>query len=227
MNINSSLLSAQSRKRFYVFNWNVDLPSERGLLLKDIVEPYDKVDAKYYINKPIQKFVDSDRIVGCLNPDKYRITNEVHKLGTKCATLTCDGKGGCHVKKIYQEGKVRYLTPVEYERLQTMPDNYTAGISNSQRYNCLGNGWTAEIIIHILNGILKDVPKNEDIIVLSMYDGIATGRYCLDKMGFTNVKYYAYEIDKWAIKVALNNYPDIIECGDAFDVRKEDWSLPE
>lgn len=55
--------------------------------------------------------------------------------------------------------------------------------------------------------------------VLSMYDGIATGRYCLDKLGFTNVTYKAYEIDKYAIKIALKNYLDIIQCGDAFQIR--------
>ena len=69
--------------------------------------------------------------------------------------------------------------------------------------------------------------KDEEIIVLSMYDGIGTGRYCLDKMGFTNVKYYAYEIDKYAMTIAKDNYPDIIECGDAFQVRNEDWKLTE
>lgn len=58
-----------------------------------------------------------------------------------------------------------------------------------------------------------------------MYDGIGTGRYCLDKMGFTNVKYYAYEIDKYAMKIANKNYPDIIQCGDAFQVRDDEWSL--
>lgn len=106
-----------------------------------------------------------------------------------------------------------------------MPDNYTAGVSNTQRYKCLGNGWTAEVIIHILNGALKDVPRDEKIVVLSMYDGIATGRYCLDKMGFKNVEYHAYEIDKYAIQVAMSNYPGIIQHGDAFDIRKEDWRL--
>lgn len=74
----------------------------------------------------------------------------------------------------------------------------------------LGNGWTAEVIIHILNGALKDIPRDEEIVVLSMYDGIGTGRYCLDKMGFTNVKYYAFEIDKYAKQIAMSNYPDII-----------------
>lgn len=45
-------------------------------------------------------------------------------------------------------------------------------------------------------------------------------RYCLDKMGFTNVEYHAYEIDKYAMKIALSNYPDIIQHGDAFQVRR-------
>lgn len=115
---------------------------------------------------------------------------------------------------------IRKLTPTECERLQTMPDGYTAAVSNSQRYKALGNGWTAEVIIHILNHALKDVPRDKELVVLSMYDGIATGRYCLDKMGFTNViKYYAYEIDPYAQKIAMSNYPDIVQCGDAFQIR--------
>lgn len=122
---------------------------------------------------------------------------------------------------------IRKLTVTECCRLQTMPDNYCKAVSNSQAYKELGNGWTAEVIIHILNYALKDVPKDEEIVVLSMYDGIGTGRYCLDKMGFTNVKYFAYEIDKYAMAVAKDNYPDIIECGDAFQVRNEDWKLTE
>ena len=120
---------------------------------------------------------------------------------------------------------IRKLTPVECERLQTLPDGYTAAVSDSQRYKGLGNGWTAEVIIHILNGALKDVPRDEEIVVLSMYDGIGTGRYCLDAMGFTNVRYYAYEIDKYAKQISMSNYPDIIQCGDAFDVRHPDWTI--
>lgn len=120
---------------------------------------------------------------------------------------------------------IRKLTPVECERLQTLPDGYTSAVSNTQRYKGLGNGWTAEVIIHILNGALKDVPRDEEIVVLSMYDGIGTGRYCLDKMGFTNVKYFAYEIDKYAKQVSMSNYPDIIQMGDAFDLRRPDWTI--
>lgn len=122
---------------------------------------------------------------------------------------------------------IRKLTVRECARLQTMPDDYCKAVSDSQAYKALGNGWTAEVIIHLLNHALKDVPRDEEIIVLSMYDGIATGMYCLDKMGFTNVKYHAYEIDKYPIQIALDNYPDIIEHGDAFAVREGDWKAPQ
>lgn len=114
---------------------------------------------------------------------------------------------------------VRKLTPVECERLQTLPDGYTSGVSDTQRYKCLGNGWTANVIAHILDGALKNVSKSEEIAVLSMYDGIGTGRYCMDKLGFSNVKYFAFEIDKYAKQIALKNYPDITHLGDAFNVR--------
>ena len=122
---------------------------------------------------------------------------------------------------------IRKLTVTECARLQTMPDDYCKVLSDSQAYKALGNGWTAEVIIHLLNHALKDVPRDEEIVVLSLYDGIATGRYCLDKMGFTNVKYHAYEIDKYPIQAAMDNYPDIIQYGDAFAVREDDWKAPQ
>jgi len=54
----------------------------------------------------------------------------------------------------YNEGLTwRKLTPIECERLQTVPDNYTEGVSNTQRYKMLGNGWTVDVIAHILRGI--------------------------------------------------------------------------
>ncbi len=51
----------------------------------------------------------------------------------------------------------RKLTPVECERLQTVPDNYTNHVSNTQRYKMLGNGWTIEVICHILKKIKDDI----------------------------------------------------------------------
>lgn len=120
---------------------------------------------------------------------------------------------------------IRPLTVKECCRLQTLPDDYCRAVSKTQAYKGLGNGWTSEVIIHILNGALKDVPRDEKICVLSMYDGIGTGRYCLDKMGFTNVEYHAFEIDKYAMQIAQSNYPDIIEHGDAYQVRNDSFEL--
>lgn len=122
---------------------------------------------------------------------------------------------------------IRKLTVTECCRLQTMPDDYCKVVSATQGYKGLGNGWTAEVIIHLLNHALKDIPRNEEIVVLSLYDGIGTGRYCLDKMGFTNIKYHAYEIDKYPMAIANDNYPDIIQHGDAFVVREDSWKPPQ
>ena len=164
---------------------------------------------------------------------------------SSCATTKFEKADKTQVNKVYEvkDGKItikgkqypikltdgyyiiRKLTVTECERLQTLPDGYTQKdptVSASKAYKGIGNGWTAEVIIHILSNALKNIPKDEEIIVLSMYDGIGTGRYCLDKMGFTNVKYFAYEIDKYAKKIALSNYPGIIQMGDAFQLRNLD-----
>lgn len=150
--------------------------------------------------------------------DKGRIYEvKSGRIETKFGTFEINLPDGLYV--------IRKLTVKESCRLQTLPDDYCRAVSPTQAYRGLGNGWTADIIIHILNGALKDVPRDEEIVVLSMYDGIGTGRYCLDKMGFTNVKYFAYEIDKYAKQIAMSNYPDIIQMGDAFDVRNPDWTI--
>jgi DNA (cytosine-5)-methyltransferase 3A len=126
---------------------------------------------------------------------------------------------------------VRRLTTTEACRLQTLPDDYfldVAGksvVSTQQLYRGAGNGWTAEVIVHLLKHGLRDVPRDEPLLILSMFDGISTGQYCLEKLGFTNVEYHAYEIDANAIKVTMNRYPDTIQHGDAFAVRDEGWCI--
>ena len=55
----------------------------------------------------------------------------------------------------------RYITPLECERLQTVPDNYTSCVSNTQRYRMLGNGWTVDVIAHIFNQMALQKPKRE------------------------------------------------------------------
>lgn len=151
-----------------------------------------------------------------LEKDAYHIVKN-GKIETRYGIQDINLPDGAYV--------IRKLKPVECERLQTMPDGYTKGITETQRYKCLGNGWTAEVIKFILSHM--NIPKNEPLVVLSMFDGIATGRYVLESLGFTNVTYYAYEIDEPAIQVAIKNYPDIIQMGDAFDLHSDDWKLKE
>ena len=67
--------------------------------------------------------------------------------------MTRDLGGGHSVKITYDRNNYRKLTPVECERLQTLPDNYTAGVSDTQRYRMLGNGWTVEVVAHIFRGL--------------------------------------------------------------------------
>lgn len=217
MHINSSLVSAQNRERFYAFNWTVDQPEDRGVFISDILE------------NDVQPII-LHNLYGGFKETKPRVfTDKSPTIRTGCGGghIPSALLKGYDIPNSLEEGRKhsRKLTPMECERLQTLPDGYTFGVSTTQRYKGLGNGWTVEIIIHILNGALKDVPKDEEIIVLSMYDGIGTGRHCLDKMGFTNVTYFAYEIDKYAKQIALSNYPDIIHKGDAFDIRHPDWTV--
>lgn len=89
-------------------------------------------------------------LFGCITPDRVnkRQNGQRFNEGNKFYTLTAQDKHG-----ILVEGYIRKLTPIECERLQTLADNYTEGISNSQRYKCLGNGWTIDVIAHILKGI--------------------------------------------------------------------------
>ena len=218
-----ALVSAAKREREFWTNISgVSLPEDGGLVLGDILE--DAVHEKYFYNCPFDFHGLDSSVCATLHINGNDILKRVNSPKFKCHTLTACG-GGNTQKKVYVDGRCRKLTPTEYERCMTLPDGYTEGVSDSQRYKALGNGWTAEVIIHILNGALANVPRDEEIVVLSMYDGIGTGRYCLDKMGFTNVRYYAYEIDKYAKQIAVKNYPDIIQCGDAFDVRHPDWTI--
>ncbi len=120
---------------------------------------------------------------------------------------------------------IRKLTVTECKRLQTVPDDYVFPVSDTQAYKMLGNGWTVDVIAHILHyapGITE-----EPLEVLSMYDGMSCGHIALDKLGAHIARYYATEIDRYAIKTTLENYPDTIQLGDAFQVRDDGWRIKE
>ena len=118
---------------------------------------------------------------------------------------------------ITEEALVEYLVRATH---QARPE-----VSDTQAYKMLGNGWTVDVIAHILHyapGI-----TTEPLEVLSMYDGMSCGHLALDKLGAHISHYYATEIDKYAIKTTQTNFPDTIQLGDAFQVRDDGWKLLE
>jgi DNA (cytosine-5)-methyltransferase 3A len=152
--INSNLFSAQDRDRYYWTNIEIpELPETSGVVLRDIVEPADKVPAKYWYDVPFTYNGDDAKVQATLHINGHDILKRVYNLNGKCGTLT-KVSGGSQQKKVFQDGRCRKLMPVEYERLQNVPDGYTSGVSDGQRYNMLGNGWTVDVIKHILSGML-------------------------------------------------------------------------
>ena len=165
--INASLVSAQSRKRLFWTNIPVvGLPEDRGIMLKDILEPDTAVDdrmakdgkaycltatyngatAKNSIERKQRTMVKIGHIG---NGDKQ--ATRVYSTEGKSCTLSANGGGGGAKTGLYDTGKIRKLTPIECERLQSLPDNYTEGIANTHRYKCLGNAFNAEVIRFILS----------------------------------------------------------------------------
>lgn len=120
---------------------------------------------------------------------------------------------------------IRKLTVTECKRLQTVPDTYAFPVSDTQAYKMLGNGWTVDVIAHIMSHFTG--LTEEPVEVLSMYDGMSCGHIALDKLGAEITAYYATEIDKYAIQTTQHNYPDTVQLGDAFQVRNDDWRLGE
>lgn len=118
---------------------------------------------------------------------------------------------------------IRKLTVTECKRLQTVPETYAFPVSDSQAYKLLGNGWTVDVIAHLLSHF--DGLTAEPVEVFSMYDGMSCGHIALDKLGVNVTAYYATEIDKYAVQTTQHNFPETVQLGDAFQVRNEEWRL--
>ena len=138
--INSSLVSAQNRERLYWTNIPIQaLPKDKGLLLKDVIEPgTGKKISEQTAQRPrtLKNYRSKNQKAFCL------------------ITSMRKGPQGGGVTVINDNG-LRVPTPLECERLQTVPDNYTNCVSDSQRYSMLANGWTVDVIAHIFKGLLK------------------------------------------------------------------------
>lgn len=149
--IDSGDFSAQERPRYYWTNIPVKLDYKKSnAVLGDVLET--EVDEKYFYNFPLLNVDLSKQVCAIMDHKNHDMHKRVFNPKFKCHTLTCVS-GGNQQKKVYIDGRVRKLTPLEYERLQTLPDHYTAGVADSHRYKALGNGWTVDVIAYILSHI--------------------------------------------------------------------------
>lgn len=175
--INSNLVSAQNRKRLYWTNIaEITQPEDEGIFLRDILE--DDVDEKYYLSdKAIDGMINRARVNAekgngfgacVVSPDGKANTllvspqSREHNLiiAASRGRVCEDGKPDCLMtvqKKenplIKNRGALRWLTPVEHARLQTVPSWYEWVVSDTQIYKICGNGWTVRVIEHILKNL--------------------------------------------------------------------------
>lgn len=151
--IDSADFSAQKRPRLYWTNIPVDMNYKKNnSVLVDIMQEF--VAEKHYYKQEFEWLGLDKPVCAILNINGHDILKRVNSPFYKCHTLTTCG-GGNTQKKVYdmQRKQCRKLTPVEYERLQTLTDGYTDCLSDSRRYTAIGNGWTVDVIAHILGGI--------------------------------------------------------------------------
>lgn len=146
--INSNLVSAQNRKRLYWANFPITQPEDKRIYLKDVLLDSDEVDYKYFLSNKAQASIR-----------KRQDGMSVRTGKSPCLTLELSHLWGFNFtpKWTFEINEMRRCTPLEAERLQTLPDNYTAGHSDTARYKMLGNCWTVDVITHILKGFKNEL----------------------------------------------------------------------
>lgn len=144
---NSNLVSAQNRARYYWTNVAFDLPKDKGVFLKDILDNCPSEASK--LSESRLRWLLSDKGQECVKKGYARIDQE--KAG--CLTARSDASWNCNY--VTRDGELTKLTPEEYEKLQTVPEGYTSSARKSERYKMLGNGWTVDVIAHIFKGIYQ------------------------------------------------------------------------
>lgn len=158
--INSSIVSAQQRYRYYWTNIpQAELPKDKKLVVADIVEQTNKENnliSETKFNGKENNTIKQGKPLRIGTIGKGGQGERVYSIYGKTVTLKANGGGrGAKTGLYLIDGAVRKLTPLEAERAQTLPDNYTQidGMRDTQRIKCIGNGWTVDVIAHILSGL--------------------------------------------------------------------------
>jgi len=164
--INSSTVSAQDRKRLYWTNIpNIKQPSNNNIYLKDILD--DVVDDDLFLSETIaSRYFPNDCTI---NNNKSCVIGKLSNYqGDRIFDINCKGSslsanggnnggGGCNIIFDLKSNKLRRLSVSECELLQTVPKNYTKNAKKTQRYKMLGNGWTVDVISHIFSYLPKNI----------------------------------------------------------------------
>lgn len=162
--IDSSLVSAQRRKRLYWTNIpNITQPADKEILLKDIFifdEKLVRTDKRI-----LQTAIKTKNYIkyDLMNTGHYSEPYRLHYLDGKSPTLPrCRTETKCNMLlNINDWTTYKIISPIEAERLQTLPDNYTEGIPKTRRFEAIGNGWTVDVIAHIFS-FLPDEYKYQE-----------------------------------------------------------------
>lgn len=179
--IDSALVSAQTRHRLYWRNWSVEMPKDKHISLDDILE-HDKgwnpgAIRGRYIGVIVGRRIGEDghrkdydknvKITQCLEVRRDKNTVSIKK--SNCLTTVMRDNvisslpPGRYLNAFDLKDKFRYLTPVEICRLQTLPDDYLDGIAPNTAMSLAGNGWTVDVIARLLRSIerkrMNDIVK--------------------------------------------------------------------
>lgn len=156
--INSNLVSAQNRKRYYWTNIpNVEQPVDKNIKLSDVILAKNNVDKKWF---------HTDKAIALMNREvgktgRIRLHNGqgvTFNGAVKSGTITANFRKGVPYNVfVYSENDMRRFTPEECEILQTLPVGYTSCIATTNRYECIGNGWTVDVIAHILRQLIRNL----------------------------------------------------------------------
>jgi len=145
--IDSKLVTAQTRYRLYWTNIpGVEMPEDKGLTLSDVWDPECENISERMLKK----------IPGTLSHKKAWSSCKTLEDKAGCLTTSGQGISNSSATNIWVNGQYYRPSVLMCERLQTVPENYTEGVAKGQRYKMLGNGWTVDVIAHILSHIPEE-----------------------------------------------------------------------
>ena len=153
--INSNLVSAQNRRRMYWTNIpSIEQPKDKGITLGEII--YDDTYKVFTHERiPLTKKMTKNYVKWDISGKQYWSQQDRAYFKDKkvCTLPKTNPSSKLNIVLDYENDIYRRIHPIEAERCQNVPDNYTSGVSDNKRLEMLGNGWTVDVIAHIFKNI--------------------------------------------------------------------------